>query len=59
MELGQNKDPPQLAREDMDCEESFPIKEDNNIYVSRYIPTQSLAENFQPRSEIVRLSLRP
>jgi hypothetical protein len=58
MESGQNKDPPQPAREDMDCEESVPIKEDNNIYVSRFIPTQSLVENFQPRSEIVGPSLR-
>ena len=43
----------------MDCEETVPVKEDKNIYVGRYIPTQSVKDSYQPRSEIVGPSLRP
>ena len=43
----------------MDCEETVPVKEDKNIYVGRYIPAQSVKDNYQPRSEIVGPSLRP
>ena len=59
IESGQNKDAPQPARENMDYEESAPVKEDKNIYVGRYIPTQSSKENYRLRSEIVGPSLRP
>ena len=59
MEPFQHKNPPRSVREDMDCEENVLAKEDNNIYVGRYIPTQSSARNFQPWSEIVGPSLRP
>ena len=43
----------------MECEETVPIKEDKNIYVGRYIPTQSVEGSYQPRSEVVGPSLRP
>ena len=43
----------------MECEETFPVKEDKNIYVGRYIPAQSVEGSYQPRSEIVGASLRP
>ena len=46
-------------QDDMDYEEIVPIKEDKNIYVGRYIPTQVAKDNYQPRSEIVGPSLRP
>jgi hypothetical protein len=48
MEPFQHKNLPRSVREDMDCEENVLAKEDNNIYVGRYIPTQSSARNFQP-----------
>ena len=30
-----------FTQDDMDCEETMPIKKDKNIYVGRYIPAQS------------------
>ena len=47
------------TQDDMDCEETVPVKEDKNIYVGRYIPAQSAEDSYQPRSEIVGPSLRP
>uniref|UniRef100_A0A2N9J8K2 Reverse transcriptase domain-containing protein n=1 Tax=Fagus sylvatica TaxID=28930 RepID=A0A2N9J8K2_FAGSY len=47
------------SQDDMECEETVPIKEDKNIYVGRYIPAQSAEGSYQPRSEIVGPSLRP
>uniref|UniRef100_A0A2N9IQ24 Uncharacterized protein n=1 Tax=Fagus sylvatica TaxID=28930 RepID=A0A2N9IQ24_FAGSY len=47
------------TQDDMECEETVPIKEDKNIYVGRYIPAQSTEGSYQPRSEIVGPSLRP
>jgi hypothetical protein len=43
----------------MECEETVLVKEDKNIYVGRYIPAQSAKGSYQPRSEVVGLSLRP
>jgi hypothetical protein len=56
---GQNIDVPPSTQEDMDCEETVPVREDKNIYVGKYIPTQSTKDSYQPRSEIVGPSLRP
>jgi hypothetical protein len=47
------------SQDDMECEETVPIKEDKNSYVGRYIPAQSVEGSYQPRSEIVGPSLRP
>ena len=33
-------------QDDMDCEETMPTKEDENIYVGRYIPTQSEKDSY-------------
>jgi hypothetical protein len=43
----------------MEFEETVPVTEDKNFYVGRYIPAQSVEGNYQPRSEVVGLSLRP
>jgi hypothetical protein len=46
------------THDDMECEETVPVREDKNIYVGRYILAQSAEGSHQPRSEIVGTSLR-
>uniref|UniRef100_A0A2N9IQV8 Uncharacterized protein n=1 Tax=Fagus sylvatica TaxID=28930 RepID=A0A2N9IQV8_FAGSY len=45
---GQNNNVIPSTQEDMDCEETMPVKEDKNIYIGRYIPTQSAKDSYQP-----------
>jgi hypothetical protein len=47
------------TQDDMECEETVPVKEDKNIYVGRYIPAQLAEGNYKPRSENVGPSLGP
>ena len=57
--LEKNSNVASSTQDDMDCEETVPVKEHKNIYVGRYILAQSTKDSYQPRSEIVGPSLRP
>ena len=41
------------TQDDMECEETVPVKEDKNIYVGRYIPAQLVQGSYQPRSGLL------